>query len=311
MRIHSLAAAVGILSVSSLATAQSNVYGFIADQSTTFNPLLGTHGQFDVTFPGSIQRSIDYNRPQPAPDVPSLTARATAGAGAGFVRSSTYASIVQNVSLGGPGVDFLRSLGVATAHWSDVVLTGPAGSTGMQPLSMNFSVDGGINGLFSTATNPGDVSYGAFCNVIFQINVNGSFAVGGALTVSNQRSGPLSVALATGVFANFNVTGGAFSGATASVMVPINTPFAVEMILSTETRVDMPGGGSGVFALNCDFSDTGMISTSGPAFNVPAGFTVNSGEANVTNNAFTFVPAPGSAAALCMLGVLAVRRRRI
>jgi len=96
----------------------------------------------------------------------------------------------------------------------------------------------------------------------------------------------------------------------STIDVPVNTPFTVKMFLLTTAEVDVPIGGALDLAANCDFAHTASFETEGQAFNVPAGYTVNSASAGVTDNAFLLVPAPSALAMLASAGLFATRRTR-
>ncbi|HZW05990.1 MAG TPA: GC-type dockerin domain-anchored protein [Phycisphaerales bacterium] len=73
-------------------------------------------------------------------------------------------------------------------------------------------------------------------------------------------------------------------------MVPVSTPFTIEMILQVNAQVQVPHGASISTSTTTDFGHTASFATSGPAFNLPPGYTANSAQAGVVNNSFALPP---------------------
>jgi hypothetical protein len=69
-------------------------------------------------------------------------------------------------------------------------------------------------------------------------------------------------------------------------MVPVNTPFPLEMSLQVLAQIAVPQAGGVILAASTDFAHTASFPTSGPVFNLPAGYTVNSAQAGITGNTF-------------------------
>jgi hypothetical protein len=189
---------------------------------------------------------------------------------------------IQNVSDNSPGVYTMESVESTTAIWHDIRVTGPAGPT-MVPVSVNLVLHGSFAFQVSTVVDPFNVGWQQYSSASLSLRINDAFGASGNWGVRSDNGGPIITPLHDGVFENFN---GTFEGATETVMVPVNTAFPIQMELQTRASIAMPQGGSIYITANTDFAHTASFATSGPAFNVPAGYTVNSLEAGVTNNTF-------------------------
>jgi len=99
----------------------------------------------------------------------------------------------------------------------------------------------------------------------------------------------------------------------------LNQPFALFLALSAETGVyDSVAAAFGTYSATADMNyyDTLSFPTSGPVFNLPSGYTVNSVEGDIVNNAFlggpaASVPEPSSLVLIgtALLGLYVARRR--
>jgi hypothetical protein len=138
---------------------------------------------------------------------------------------------------------------------------------------MEFFINTGLQGGFWTRTFGG--SYGVFIN-----------------------AGEAPVYVGTGLLRNFD---GSTVVTTELFNVPVNTPFAMRFNLITTTTLRTKFGSLFFMEVGVDFSDTAKFPTNGPAFNLPAGYTINSVDAGIVNNAYVAVP-EASSMALSFLG---------
>ncbi len=281
--------------------------GAIIDTHTTYTPFSNWLAIYSSTAGNTLQDGVTFNDFNPGlPGYPSRHAEADSGGGPGFVNGHSYSEYIQNVSAGGGGSYFMGAESDADATWGDIVVTGPAGPA-MVPFSVNMLIHGSKQFSGSSVVDPDGVGWSQISAASFGLWINGSKSAEGNWGVRSNSGAPDVTYNDTGVFAGFN---GAFAGASFPIMVPVNTPFSIRMFLLTQAEITVPVGGSLDLAAATDFANTASFATTGQAFNVPDGYTVNSVEAGVTDNVFTLVPAPGTAALLGLSGVVGVRRRR-
>lgn len=76
---------------------------------------------------------------------------------------------------------------------------------------------------------------------------------------------------------------------TGIVALPVNQPFSVSLELQAGDNAGTAG--TSAFSL---FFDTLSFSTTGPVFDLPPGYTVNSVDAGIVNNQFSTAPEPGA-----------------
>lgn len=283
------------------------VSGYIADSFTTFAPFGNALGEYAETAPGTIQHGVDFHDSAPGfPSYPSRHASAVSNGGPGFVGSATFVQYSQIERDPYPGTYYMRSEASVEATWTDIVVTGPAGAA-MVPFSANILIDGAFLFSFVGADDPLGVGWSQFSSASFGVRINGEPAASGNWTVLAANGGPITNPLGNGVFTNFD---GSYAGATNAVMVPVNTPFSISMFLQTNAQVSVPRGGTIMLGTNTNFGNTASFATTGPTFNVPDGYTVNSAQAAVTDNTFTMVPAPASVGVMAPAGLALIRRRR-
>ncbi|MDP1661169.1 MAG: hypothetical protein Q8L55_04560 [Phycisphaerales bacterium] len=299
--------AAAILAVSCpAALAQVQLSGYIADTYTTFAPFGNTLGQYNDTVSGTGQRGTSFD--SFFPGAPSRHASAVSGGGPGYVNGYAFSQYIANTSDGNPGSYYMRAESNVESTWSDIVVSpiGGGGGGGLVPFSVNLLLHGSYGFTTSNAVDPHNVGWSQYSAASFAIWVNGVGESGNWL-VSSDRGGPVTNPLGNGFFANFN---GTFNGSTATVMVPVNTPFSIRMFLQVNAQVSVPSGGSVVISTSTDFAHTASFATSGPAFNLPEGYTVNSAQAGVVDNTFILTPTPGAFGLLSMAGAAALGRGR-
>ncbi|HYD00610.1 MAG TPA: hypothetical protein VEB22_05235, partial [Phycisphaerales bacterium] len=272
----------------SAALSQVRLSGYIADSYTTFAPFGNTLGQYNVTV-SQGQHGVDFHSfPQGQPVFPSRHASAVSGGGPGFVTGYGFAQYISNVSSSDPGSYYIRSEAAAIATWTDVVVS-PTGGGGPStvPFSVNFVLTGSFNFNTSNVVDPQNVGWSQFSSASFSITVHGA-GQGGNWVVRSDNGGPVINPLANGFFTNFD---GSVEGTTDPVVVPVNTPFTIEMVLLINAQVQVPHGASISTSTTTDFAHTASFATTGPAFNLPPGYTANSAQAGVANNSYTLPPA--------------------
>jgi hypothetical protein len=124
--------------------------------------------------------------------------------------------------------------------------------------------------------------------------------------IARNTTGPLSSVFGSGAFAPLNEPGLSLAttftipvdlpATSPTFFAPVGRPFSVGLAVDTEMQVFFPvpfAGQSPVFGrVNIDFGDPISFPATGPVFNLPAGFTVNSPRAGVVNNRFVGAGAP-------------------
>jgi len=219
---------------------------------------------------------------------------ATATAAAGSVAAQVNVS-AQHFPNQRPGFATLNgAYATARAVFDDVIISGP---TPTVPTLIPFHA-GGV----TTSTNNG-------------------------MGVSNFSNGTIDIKvfdpLVTDRF-NFNFTGPGVVNPQADIGVldlTTNVPITVELSIFLEAEiydVFLPGEPSFPSNLNLNFANTVSFATSGPAFILPAGYTVNSVSANIVNNRwlgapYNDVPTP-SPIILLVFGLAGIgyqRRKRV
>lgn len=200
----------------------------------------------------------------------------------------------------------------AIAVWKDFIVTGPAGPSTV-PISVNALIEGSIAASIAQGSSPtsrlgGSVEFyiesGLQNDFFWTISYGGTYGL--SITAGD---GP--VYDRTGLLANFDgstvVTTGVFN-------VPVNTPFAIRFGLNTTTVLRTQYGSISSMEVGVDFSHTAKFVTDGPAFNLPVGYTINSVDAGIVNNAYV-VPEPStiwlSAFGVGTIFIGAIARRRV
>jgi hypothetical protein len=282
MRYRNTRVALTLISTALFAApthAQVAVGGYIDDSYSIPHHL----AEYFITFPGPLQHAVNFDDFRPdIPGYPSRHATALSGGGRGFVTAYDFAQYIQNVSTNDPGGYTMNSVSNVVATWNDVRVTGPAGPP-MVPVSINLLVHGSFDFQASNVNDPFHVGWQQYSSASFLLRINGDFGAAGNWGVRSDSSGPILHPLGDGIFTDFN---GTFEGPSETVMVPANTPFSVQMTLQVTGQISLPRGGGIIISTSTDFAHTASFATSGPAFNVPPGYTVNSDEAGVTDNSF-------------------------
>lgn len=184
--------------------------------------------------------------------------------------------------------------------FSDFVISGPG--SGFVDASLNVDLSGsiGIDVVGPTPNVGAGVALSGFLNgTAFSGLVNPcvgscggqpSFYTTGIL--SSVTEGSLASTTIDGIFD------------TGTVALPVNQPFSVSLKLQAGDNAGTAG--TSAFSL---FFDTLSFPTTGPVFNLPPGYSVNSAEAGIVNNQFSTVPEPGALVlfATGLVGILVKR----
>jgi hypothetical protein len=240
----------------------------------------------------------------------SVATTVNSGGGAGFARAYAYASYIEPAGsqFPKPASTVVNTESWARSVWTDVVLNGPVG--GMAPVSLNLRISGSVSAGGAGALLT-DFNWQARAEFQFALRINLSDAGSGARAMSASAFNPTPSPIGSGFLGGqFFPATGTFIGASNTVMVPVGVPFEVEFYAFAKASTASPRTVASSLSATANFGDTLIINHEGPAFNVPAGYTVNSQQAGIVDNRYTPVPAPGAVGGLVAGLVLAARRRR-
>lgn len=231
-----------------------------------------------------------------ATQVGQLDARAAFGS-VGISGSSSYA--MGNMGIPSTlGINFAAA-GTARATFTDVVITG-TGSSLSTRLRLHL---GGVVNSTSSPTPLAEGTYGG-AGVSFAITVNGNTVGFGSLSRTSTNGGAPQISTA-GLFAGFTgnsvVTTGSFS-------VPLNTPFTLQLEISTKLESIIQGGVTGSATASSGFYNSLSFATTQPVFDLPAGYTAHSTDGGIVNNGY--IPEPGTFALLLLAAPATLLRRR-
>lgn len=216
---------------------------------------------------------------------------ATAGITGLKTSASTSATATSPFSLSGPFT--LGAQTSADASWSDFIVSGPSGPATIQ-VSLNLELDGTLSTFASTSTS-GTAMAQALVQMFVRTPNNDT---PGGTFVQNSQNGNAPTVQTSGLLAGFNGSAGNIT--TPLFEVPVNTPFSLELFLETDASVSSLAGDAFELSSELSFLNTLKFATSGPVFNLPSGYTVNSDTAGIANNA---VP-EASPVVLTSLGVV-------
>jgi hypothetical protein len=208
--------------------------------------------------------------------------------------------------------------------------------------SLSGSINGAVGagplyllGLAANAFTGGLVTFtcggacGATTTVSLNIDVDGSGVLNGSSTLqsvvltveglidSHTFSNHIQIGDSAGASGFFTApasgaTSFSFSNATfstAGIVVPVGVPVWVYLNFNLQANLYAPVGTDAGGTI--DFTNTVRLSTSGPVFNLPAGYSANSTDLNIVDNQLQTIPEPGTCALAAIgLAILSSRYRK-
>jgi len=249
-------------------------------------------GDVDLTSPTPLSESIGFHSGFEGTNFYSNHAFASAGPGQLGASSEAIIQLTPAVTLGlGPLLNGTDAF--AAFLLDDVIIGGPGTEV---PGSLNMQLDGGLNattfaqlggGVGNEATAAASVTVGANINGNF---FNGTQAKGSVWQVDTQAGDGST--FEDGLLTGFTGSGGII---TPTVLLPVGTPFTVVLSLSMYTLTDtfhtIPGSRRQAEASSL-FENTLSFPLSGPVFNLPAGYTVQSTAGLIVDNGWQGLAGP-------------------
>ena len=176
------------------------------------------------------------------------------------------------------------ALSTASATFSDMMVTGPVGTT--IPTSLNMNLTGGL--LYGARADAGSVGV-ADTQAVISVYINGTFVGAGGLQQNVDSQFGTSIH-DTGMLAAWS--SGNTGIVTPSFTVQSGVPFEVKLTLLADSnvQVNFGSGTGGTAEANTDFSHTLSFALNGPVFNLPVGYTAGSTDAHIVNNSFVGLP---------------------
>ena len=209
----------------------------------------------------------------------------------------------------------------AEAVWTfdDFLVTGTGSASTPILGALHLWVDGQIyGGGYTDSQGPFTSFVNGIGEIYFEIEINGIYAGSGNAFYAFNDGNPIEQAF--DLLSGHYGTGGAVSDSITSdqLLIPVGQTFDVRVRVVASTRAvvrilgtpadpsdTVTAGGSGL----SNFQSTVSFAPSGPVFDLPPGYTVNSVSAGIVNN--QLVPEPGVLWLLAggTAGVFALRRR--
>jgi hypothetical protein len=182
-------------------------------------------------------------------------------------------------------------------------ITGPAGNV---TATLNMHLSG--TAASGTSFTPDSLYSPRADNFLsLSLRVNGLNVIDGQYGVS-VTDGGAPVIFEAGKIVNYN---GNMIIVSNPFTVPTNTPFTIDVVFATVANVSYAPNESFTAQTNIDFGSTFSFATDRPVFNLPAGYSAQSAEIGITDNALILpVPEPASLALLIPAAVLVLRRHR-
>lgn len=249
--------------------------------------------EFNLTGPSPLSNGLNYN--DFIPNAVTLAASGFARADRFGLHASANASFNRVSPSNGNGRGIVRSATSATVTFDDFVISGSPGQ--MVTTSLNLHLSGRLS-----AIDGGETAAAGSGTANATVYVDHRQVGDGVIAAASRDTGLSGI----GWLSTFN---GLAVLQTASFTVPTNTPFTIQLQLGTTATAVVDEGLGGSSAGAADFGSTFSFATDRPVFDLPAGLTASSLEANIVDNRFV-VPSPGSLAVLGLAGSFAARRRR-
>lgn len=259
---------------------------------------------------------------QPATGVsPGGTGDWSSDASASAGPTGMHLSSLADAAVSGATAGSVSSATDAWAEWvfDDFIVTTTGSSSPFVLAATHLWVSGNLNGI-GRSDNQGTLTsrVGGVGSIDIEIEINGANAGTGFAYYSYNNGSPREEAL--GFLAGHYVSGGSISDSITSgqVLIPVGQAFSVHVLVDAKATalVDVLGTPEDQFDTllasgtgTSEFSSTVSFPTSGPIFDLPAGYTLNSVSAGIVNN--QLVPEPGAVALLVAsaVGLRAARRR--
>jgi len=221
---------------------------------------------------------------------------------------------VASANYGIPG-PYWAAGGYASFSYNDLVVSGPSNPAGVS-LILNLALNGNYS-VANTLNNPGPGNYGgnsqSTSNVSLQLgilggNYQGSFSAVAASSGVGAQQGESDTNF--GLLNSYGGTG-QYLFTLGPLTVPVNTPitFSAELTVGSSWEAEISGTegeepnftGAAVANYSLSFQPT--------AATLPGGYTLNSAEAGIVNDAYA-VPEPSTLSLLgaALLGVVYLRR---
>lgn len=237
-------------------------------------------------------------------DHPSTLGSSNSSASIFGLGASAYARAITDFNFLGPERYTFRSQSAAEGTWSDFIVSGPGGPSTI-PISLNLFIEGSTSTVIGSSSSVSDL-----VESIAQLTVFGNGQVSGGSYLRTRDKSAGAIVSATGLLADFD---GSTLVTTPVFNVPVNTPFSVKLQLSATAQVSAKFNEIFFMEAVTSFGNTLTFAPSGPAFNLPAGYTINSVDAGIVNNTYV-VPEPSSmclsALGVGVIFVFAFARRR-
>lgn len=292
-----VARAAGVAVLSFAAWAQATDFLAVGDIRRGLPPL-AVLDEYEVT--GFLQAGGGAFHDEFGPGETSWHAQADSLADIGGVRAHTYASIIRPSDAFVPAGGQYNAGVYAVANFTDFFIEGTPGTT--TPGRVRLHVHGSMGNGTSAGTQGRSLT--ANTTVGLTVNVPGA-SDGGSMTLSTTNGTPT-------LFESGMLTG--FDGDETLVTVLFNLPvgeaFTLSLILSAVTNLNY-NSDEPTFSMqgNVEFQNTVTFATDGPAFELPAGFTINAPSAGIVDNRYV-VPGPGALGLLGAGALAAAGRRR-
>jgi len=244
-----------------------------------------------------IGREVIYDNTDSAPAF-TYRIESSAVADIGGLRSRTFGHIDNEQ----PGVFGAINFSVfasssASGRYDDMVISGPAGFV---TTSINMYLEGSLIVAVPSLT----AGSGATANVQVAMLANDQYVGTGLLSIGQNALSPPFIGQALGMLTDWRALGVITS---PSFTVPTNVPFSIYVSLQTGIGGVGFGGNSFETTANSGFLGTLKFASDRPVFSLPDGYTANSADAGIVNNAFV-VPEP-STFTIAGFGILAALSR--